>query len=64
MKNLAKTFKAFIKDESGAELLEYAIVVIIVAALASVVWVIAGKARAKVEQAQSAIDNLGDIPTE
>lgn len=58
MKNLMKTFKSFIKDDNGAELLEYAIVIIIVAALAVVIYGIAKSAKAKVNEAKGAIDGI------
>lgn len=58
MKNLMKTFKSFIKDDNGAELLEYAIVIIIVAALAVVIYGIAASAKSKVDEAKGAIDGI------
>lgn len=58
MKNLMKTFKSFIKDDNGAELLEYAIVIIIVAALAAVIYGIASSAKSKVDEAKGAIDGI------
>lgn len=58
MKKFINTFKSFIKDDEGAELLEYAIVIIIVAAMAVVIYAIASSAKSKALQAQEAIDGI------
>lgn len=55
------TFKRFIKDETGSELIQFAIVIAIVAALAVVAIRISDSAGNKMEQAADLIDNI-DIP--
>ena len=63
MKRIWNTFKSFIKDDNGFEFLQLAIVIIIVAGLAVVVYAIADNARTKLEQAGDDILNMGSDTT-
>lgn len=58
MKKFLNACKSFWKDDNGAELLEYAIVIIIVAGLALLIYGIAGSAKGKVNDAATAIDAI------
>lgn len=55
--------KKFIKEDDGMELLQVAIVVLIAAALATVIWKLASSVQTKLEKAQEAVDNI-DIKIE
>ncbi len=55
--------KRFIKEDDGMELLQVAIVVLIAAALATVIWQLAKNVQTKLETAQEAVDNI-DIKIE
>lgn len=50
--------KRFIKEDDGMELLQVAIVVLIAAALATVIWQLAKNVQTKLETAQSAVDAI------
>ena len=50
--------KKFLKQEDGAELVEYAIVVAIVAVLAAAVLIIVGKVKGKIEAAGQQIEEI------
>jgi len=63
MKRFLNAFKSFIKDDNGFEFLQLAIVIIIVAGLAVVVYAIADNAKAKLEQAGDDILNMGSGQT-
>ncbi len=64
---MKKYFKRFIHEESGAELIEFAIIIGIVAVLIIPVLGIAGTAKSKVEQAQGeledAFNQTGRLPS-
>lgn len=53
-----KHLKSFWKDESGMEFLQLAIIIIIVAALASLVWGIAQGVMSKLQEAQTGIEGI------
>lgn len=55
--------KKFIKEDDGMELLQVAIVVLIAAALATVIWQLAKNVQTKLETAQQAVDDI-DIKIE
>lgn len=63
MKKFFNTIKSFIKDESGFEFLQLAIVIIIVAGLAVVVYAIADNAKTKLEDAANVINDMGSGTT-
>ena len=58
MKNAKERFKSFVKDENGMEILQVAIIVIIACVLAGVLWMIADKAKDKLEEAETEMDKL------
>ena len=60
MKRFLNAIRSFIKDEDGFEFLQLAIVIIIVAGLAVVVYAIADNARAKLEEAGNLIEDMGN----
>jgi Flp pilus assembly pilin Flp len=55
---MKKFFKAFLREEDGAELIEYAIVIAIVAVIAAVIVVIAKTVQRKVEGAKDLIEDM------
>lgn len=59
MKKLKNLFRAFWKDEGGFEFLQLAIVIVIVAMLAVVVYGIATSAQSKLEEANEMLNNIG-----
>lgn len=50
--------KQFVRNEDGSELMQWAIIIIIVAALAMVAYGIAESVQGKLEEAATDIDNL------
>ena len=58
---MKKLFMRFIKEETGSELIQFAIVIAIVAALAVVAIRISDSAGTKMNEAADLIDNI-DIP--
>ena len=58
---MKKLFLRFIKEETGSELIQFAIVIAIVAALAVVAIRISDSAGTKMNEAADLIDNI-DIP--
>lgn len=58
MKKLINRFKSFWKDDDGFEFLQLAIVIVIVAMLAVVVYGIAQSATDRLNEAQDMLDNL------
>ena len=62
MKDMVRNF---MNDEQGAPLIEWAIIIAIVAVLGGIVWTIGGTIKAQLDQSASAIggldlSNLGD----
>ncbi len=55
---LKNHFKDFVHNEEGSELMQWAIIIVIVAGLAAIAIVMSGKLKDKLGEAQSAIDNL------
>ena len=52
-------FKRFIKDEDGSEFIQFALILLIVAILAVVIYAIADSVKDKLLGAKDAIDALG-----
>lgn len=63
MERFKQYCKKFIKEDDGMELLQVAIVVLIAAALATVIWQLAKNVQTKLETAQQAVDDI-DIKIE
>ena len=59
MKKIKNIFRSFWKDEGGFEFLQLAIVIVIVAMLAVVVYGIATSAQGKLQEAQDMLDGIG-----
>lgn len=51
-------FKRFVKEEDGADLLEFVIIIAIVAAIALVVYGIVDIVKKKMDEAQKAIEGI------
>lgn len=52
-------FKKFIHDETGSELMQWAIIIIIVAGLAAIAYGISSKLSDKLNDASNVLDSLG-----
>ena len=63
MINFKQYCKRFIEEYDGMELLQVEIIVLIAAALATVIWQLARNVQSKLESAQNAVDNI-DIKIE
>jgi Flp pilus assembly pilin Flp len=59
MSKIKKIFKSFIKDTSGSELIQWAIILAIAAGLAIVAFVISGKATNILNNASDVLDQIG-----
>lgn len=63
LKKIANSFKAFFKEEDGSELMQWAIIVIIVAGLAVAAYALSDSIGEKLSNAKDVLDNL-DSPSD
>jgi Flp pilus assembly pilin Flp len=61
MNRIKSYLKRFAKDEDGAELIEVAIAIALVAAVAAIIFVLIQTVGGKVEEAQTMIEGI-DVP--
>lgn len=59
LKKLCEKVKEFAMHEDGSELMQWAIIIIIVAALAGVAYVISDKVTGKLNDASNVLDGIG-----
>lgn len=58
-KRCSEFFKSFVNEEDGAELIQWAILIAIMAALAIVAWQIFAIAQGKLEGAKNDLEKIG-----
>ena len=60
MKRYLNRLASFIKDESGAEFIEYALVISIIAIMGVAIWRIGNLVLGKIKAAEESIINFGE----
>ena len=59
MRNFINRIKNFFLDESGSELMQWAIIIVIVAVLAVIAMAMSGTLQDKLTEAQGALEQIG-----